>query len=301
MNNQTNIASQKVFNLFQRYRDRPFVFVESGGNFGDFLIYRGAEKLAKLAGLHYRTIFHQDLMKERFSKDTVVYMHGGGGFNDYWKMEPIKEFQHLLTHHAGVTIVGPQAFYFRKAENLDALKASLHQGSVAEKVYFFTRENHSLNLLKEIVPSWIDLQSDHDTAFNLSADDFSEVPQPKNYKLYAIRQDIEKATIKNTNPFRLWFDPIADCKNFDEWVSVHQHAQIIITNRLHSAVLGSILGKDVTLLPNSYFKNRAVWEYSLQSKGVKWQDQISSTSLHLWSKFADSYKVRQFVKKFYLK
>jgi len=48
------------------------------------------------------------------------------------------------------------------------------------------------------------------------------------------------------------------------------NASTIITNRLHSAIIGAILGKNVELFRNSYHKNRSVWEYSLQSKGVKW-------------------------------
>jgi exopolysaccharide biosynthesis predicted pyruvyltransferase EpsI len=41
------------------------------------------------------------------------------------------------------------------------------------------------------------------------------------------------------------------------------------TNRLHVAIAAAMLGKDVTLCPGNYFKNRAVWEMSLRELGVK--------------------------------
>jgi exopolysaccharide biosynthesis predicted pyruvyltransferase EpsI len=306
MNNQNNIASQKVFALFQHYRDRPFVFVESGGNFGDFLIYRGAEKLARLAGINFRVINPRELVTQVFTDDTVIYLHGGGGFNDYWKMEPIKEFSYLLSNHKGVVIVGPQAFYIRSAQVLEQFKDIFRTQPKPEKVYFFTRENYSYNILKDIFPLWIELQADHDTAFNLSMDDFKAQPCKKNYVLYAIRQDVEKTPIQNFNPFLLWFDPIGHCKSFDHWFSVHQQARKIVTNRLHSAILGAILLKEVVLLPNNYHKNHSVWEFTLKSRGIIWKENLEDSNfaeflcrLPLLNKVSNSYKLKQWVKKFY--
>ena len=45
------LASHRILELFHEFRDQPFVFVEPGGNAGDSLIYRGAEKLARAAGI----------------------------------------------------------------------------------------------------------------------------------------------------------------------------------------------------------------------------------------------------------
>lgn len=37
------------------------------------------------------------------------------------------------------------------------------------------------------------------------------------------------------------------------------------TDRLHVAIAGALLGKSVELHANSYFKNRAVYQFSLRS------------------------------------
>lgn len=44
------------------------------------------------------------------------------------------------------------------------------------------------------------------------------------------------------------------------------------TNRLHVAIAGALLDKEVWFYPNSYFKNQAVYEYSMQAQfpNVRW-------------------------------
>jgi len=48
--------------------------------------------------------------------------------------------------------------------------------------------------------------------------------------------------------------------------------QAVITNRLHIGILGGLLGKQIEFYPNSYFKNRAVYEFSMhdQFPNVHW-------------------------------
>lgn len=46
--------------------------------------------------------------------------------------------------------------------------------------------------------------------------------------------------------------------------------QRITTDRLHFAIAGLLMRRNVTLLPNSYGKNRAVWEAWLQSLDCAW-------------------------------
>lgn len=46
----------------------------------------------------------------------------------------------------------------------------------------------------------------------------------------------------------------------------------IVTDKLHYAVAGLICGRHVTLLPNSYYKNRGMYEAWLQHLGCHWAD-----------------------------
>lgn len=70
-------------------------------------------------------------------------------------------------------------------------------------------------------------------------------------------------------------DPASVSPNHYAYLVEASKAKEIHTNRLHYAIAGLILGKDVTLYPNDYHKNRSVWEAELAALGCKWKDTIS--------------------------
>lgn len=52
-------------------------------------------------------------------------------------------------------------------------------------------------------------------------------------------------------------------KPLNEFIEILQKYSHINTDRLHVAICGTLLNKKVRLFPNSYFKNKAVFDYSL--------------------------------------
>lgn len=305
MINTPNVTSQKLYALFQRYKSRRFIFIEPGGNWGDLLIYRGAEKLANLAGIKFESMNRTNFMSAYFESDVVLYIHGGGGFNTYWSATPMHEFFKAVGSHCGIVILGPQTFLtdevFLKKEVVDRI-----QDRKVKKLYMFTREMTSYRHLKDILPRDVELELDHDTALNMTDSDFSQFEIQNRYTLYAIRRDKESSDIPRCNPFLLWLDPVKSCQNFDHWVDIHAKARKIITNRIHSAIVGNILGKPVTLLPNHYHKNRSIWEYSLESRAVEWQDKLTANRIvrgmytyRFIRRILDSYKLETFVELLY--
>jgi hypothetical protein len=67
-------------------------------------------------------------------------------------------------------------------------------------------------------------------------------------------------------------DPATICQHHYAYLAEAAKSKEIHTNRLHYAITGLILGRDVTLYPNDYHKNRGVWEAELASLGCKWKD-----------------------------
>ena len=215
------------------------------------------------------------------------------------------EFFKATSSHRGIVILGPQTFLtdeaFLKKEVVDRIRDRR-----VKKLYMFTREMISYRHLKNILPRDVELESDHDTALNMADSDFSQLETQNRYTLYAIRRDKESYDIPKCNPFLLWLDPAKFCRSFDHWVDIHAKAKRIITNRMHSAILGSILGKPVTLLPNRYHKNRSIWEYSLEPRAVEWQDTLTVNKIvrgmHNYKfirRILDSYKLETFVELLY--
>lgn len=265
------VRSVEVERLFSTYRDRPFVLVEPGGNAGDQLIYRGAEKVANAVGLSYSVIGYAAFMAQDFEPQTVLYLHGGGGYNPIWSGKPM-EMLAKAVRHRGVVIQGPQTFW----DDLDFLKTRVGDvvgDAACERLVLMAREQVSHSLLTRVVPDAVEAVLDHDTALNLDASDLAP-RQEKGYVYYAIRADKEARVPPAREYAALWGDPVLLSRDFEGWFTLHAGATTLVTNRLHSSILGAILGIPTTLCPNSYFKNRAVWEHSLHSLGVAWSDEI---------------------------
>lgn len=101
--------------------------------------------------------------------------------------------------------------------------------------------------------------------------------------LHAFRTDLEKTGIPlpadNLDVARLFSH---GTKN--RWVSHWSTFQLLSfidtyqtvhTNRLHTAIAAALLRKQVRFFPNSYFKNRAVYEFSLRDRfrNVEWAEE----------------------------
>ena len=59
-----------------------------------------------------------------------------------------------------------------------------------------------------------------------------------------------------------------------EYILLAARYETIFTNRLHFAIAGLIAGRKVTLLPNSYFKNKSIWECWLKDLGCLWSESL---------------------------
>ena len=255
----------KLRDIFEKHRERKFNFIEPGGNWGDHLIYVGARKLADDLRIDYRTCSYKD----RFGPSDIVYVHGNADFNDFGyggaptilKWVRRKYPSHLL-------IVGPSTSIL----DTDYVKRIFCEDD--NKLVFFAREEKTYQHVKTFCSS---VCIDEDTSLHLHKDDeifrsfTRNAPIRKEHRLLVRRIDEERTEIpKDINPrdFDIVCDPCKMTRN--DWIDLHFKASKITTNRLHSAILGTILGKEVELFANSYHKNRSVWEYNLKSKGVSW-------------------------------
>lgn len=265
-------APIRLQEVFDRYSARPFVFVVPGGNYGDHLIWRGAEKLARACGLRFRSCSSDEALQGHFTPEEVLYIHGGGGFVPWWSGGGIKVFQHLCENHSGPVIYGPCTVDPTDMGFLRHCLAPVPK-SRGEAVVILARERPSYKALTEVLDSR-HVGLDHDTALYLEADDFPRIASLKkargDYDFIAARVDAEGV---GDCP-GLSLDPVKIARSFDHWLAMHACARSITTNRLHSSIAGSMFGVPTTLSSNSYHKARSVWEYSLQERGVLWAASI---------------------------
>ena len=254
--------------FFEERCDKEFLLVAPGGNKGDHLIWAGGRKLADSVDLNYRWTRISPLKNvPRLDEDVVIYVHGNGGFkkDTPWISELLKRLRRRNPDN--FLVVGPSTVSL----NVGFMENLLNEVHVD---CFFTRDLNSYNHMRELMDNVL---VDHDEALNLAVGDGyleSVTKIPPNeirgvHRLLSLRKKdlaetnvsvpVEKYDVVNPEPFYK-----------DGWAKWHYEASSITSNRLHSAVLGCILGKPTYLVRGRWHKQRSVWDYSLKPRGVKW-------------------------------
>jgi len=273
------MKSNKLKNLFASLKGKKLLVIKVSGNYGDELLQLGAYSILNELSIDYTVISVRAFLSLESCNTEAIYIHGGGAFNDIWITGIQECFEKAIRFPVSNLILGPQAFTQGITGFKDRLDSAVKHKK-AKHIDVFARDMVSFQLFSQISPAAISLCHDHDTALNLSISEL--LPSLDNQckgSLFAIRNDKEGIPLLPGSSFCFWFDPIKICKSFEEWIGLHSRFSTIITNRLHSAVLGSILGKKVLLLPNSYHKNKAMWDYSLKDKNVEFIDPADSPEL----------------------
>ena len=295
--------SPNLRQIFERHRERPWLFVRPGGNWGDYLIYAGAEKMADAAGLNWSSCDSAELEHQVTTPEHCIYLHGSGGYNSWGSGRPFFDLERSVAREVHLVVQGPQS-----TENAPAKLKSRFERALASmrcrELLFFAREETSLQVLHDIELSryGATLGLDHDTALALEPHDLCaiaglrEMPHG-NYDLVVFREDNERLppAVHASHPTGIVIDPAGAASSFAHWMRIHLYSRTITTNRLHSAIVCAIAGKPVTIAPGSYHKNRSVWEYSLSGKGVAWSDTIRPQENPFWERLPrfirNSYKV----------
>lgn len=121
-----------------------------------------------------------------------------------------------------------------------------------------------------------------DMVFYLTPDYLGVEPVRGNGTVRAFRHDCEQKderpdrSIDLSSLFHYHVDDkqsILDCAK--EFLRKINEYETIHTDRLHVAIGGMLLGKRVFLYPNNYYKNRAVYEFSLNETGVQFRESVA--------------------------
>lgn len=261
-----------VESFFRKHKDINFLLVNPGGNTGDHMIWAGGRKLADRTNVKYTTIRGSPIKPTpRVGKDTIIYVHGCGGFCPWngWIFTLLKRLREVNPDN--FLVVGPSTVSLDQSFMGDGLSGGFID-------VFFTRDLNSFDMMKNFIGEFVDsVYIDHDQALSLCLGDgylekithMTPNSLKNNYSLLALREhEAEKANV------------CIDASKFNVvspepfygrgWGKHHYEANTIVTNRLHSAILGSVIGKPTYLIRGRWHKQRSVWEYSLKQRGVKW-------------------------------
>ncbi|MCQ2562305.1 MAG: polysaccharide pyruvyl transferase family protein [Alphaproteobacteria bacterium] len=245
-----------------------FTYIPNPGNMGDMLIAASTLQFFDKHNLKYQ-MFSDGV------SDTIVY--GGGGI---WTSDYYRHWKKILPifKQAKKVIILPSSFY-----NCDKLLKIIDG-----RFTIFCRERQSYNyLLKAKTKAKILL--DHDMALRTTKDIFSVpiktgrdeyklIKRMANFKfrkhMRFMRTDCE-SVIKNQNTdldiSSLVYGSEYASKNWIYFsaqlmLSIVYNVKSLTTDRLHVGIAGSLMGKDVTMVDNSYKKLSNVYKFSLKKQ-----------------------------------
>lgn len=243
-----------------------FVYVPNPGNLGDMLIYSSTIQFFKKLKLKY------SLYKAGDMPETVVY-GGGGIWIDLYECSWLK-FLDVFKNAKRIVIL-PSSFN-NCAKLIEVLD---------ERFVVFCRERQSFKYLtsqntnaKILMAPDMALGLDVDrlpTRFNKTSAVLKYVPYVNNLDVpdvaYFTRQDMEKHyhCRSDLDVSGLGFGLESSSIDWADFCSVMMlqvinKANVIVTDRLHVAIAGYLLNKEVYLLDNTYGKLSAVYAYSLK-------------------------------------
>lgn len=227
-----------------RYKNTNVDFYRFPGNYGDSFIWHGTIKLLEQLNI---VVDYTEL--DSNLQNDVLLIDGGGNLVDYYS--DVRSFLEKKKDLYKEIIILPHTIYGETQRKL--------LNSFNNNVVIFCREMTSYAFAKKYagrcqVYLW------HDCAFY---NDFSNLMIKGRGILNAYRKDIE--SIKDKIPednFDLSYNGYAK-KPLDSFLNKINKFEVVNTDRLHVGIVAALLGKKVNLFSNSYYKNKAVFDYSL--------------------------------------
>ncbi|OQX71479.1 hypothetical protein B6D52_01375 [Candidatus Parcubacteria bacterium 4484_255] len=231
-------------NYLDKYKNTRVDFFRFPGNYGDSLIWHGTKILLSSFNIseHYVNISSPKY-------NDALFIDGGGNFVDYYS--DVRNFLIKKPALYEKIIILPHTIFGEKQIKI--------LNGISSNLTVFCREKISAKFLENRLAHgkvylW------HDCAFY---NKFSSVPLGEG-TLNAFRLDKESKlhTLPKSNN-DLSCDGYAT-KSLNKLINILRKYEQINTDRLHIAIGAALLGKQVRLFSNSYYKNKAVFDYSLK-------------------------------------
>lgn len=241
--------------VFKDFKGKKIGFVSMAGNVGDWLIEKSAIQLLEHFGVDFEAINSREkplaFFEDRAKSVDEFAVCGGGSMGDFKKgrffQKPVFEIRKKLLRYKKPIIILPQTFCGREDCGYSKI---------------FARDKESIKFCEAAILA-------PDLALGYVYE--GRLATAKYDAGIWMRKDIEK-----TPDDRKFFsyDPAFLCNAPEEYIQLASLYKKVVTNRLHFAIASLIAGRETVLLPNSYFKNRAVYETWLKDLGCQWMDRL---------------------------
>ena len=246
-----------LIKFLSKFKDDKIKYVANPGNAGDSLIANGTLALLRKLNIDFKICN----IRNAFYGDIIFY---GGGGNLVKPYDNLKNFL-WENHQNNKIIILPHTIY----------DCSVLLNSLGNNVYIFAREETSYEYIKCNMNNLENTFLSDDMAFHIEGIDFYK-QQNHIGECNAFRLDLEKTDIKIPKGNKdISHDFMFKQNTFNEddinistdnMFSYLCKFETINTNKLHVTIAGPLLGRKVNLYANSYFKNKAVFDFSIKNK-----------------------------------
>jgi exopolysaccharide biosynthesis predicted pyruvyltransferase EpsI len=250
-----------IESFLEGYKGKSIKYLPNPGNAGDALIAASTIHLFRKIGLDF-TFFES--CGGLFSNDILFY---GGGGNLINKYSNCRNF--LRNNYKNNEIV----VLPHTISDLDRPLSIL-----GDNVTLIAREEVSYDYIKSKMLHPNNALLFDDLAFHVPGiDSYKKTPSFSTGNFYRLDKEKTDILIPSDN-----LDISNDCNvispgaKFKSMGDIHDSAHRFVnlisnykevnTNRLHVAIAGALLGKKVNMYPNSYYKNKAVFDFSIKDK-----------------------------------
>ena len=254
------MEKDSIIPFLKKYSNKKIIYIPNPGNAGDSLIVLGTFTLFNKLDLNYEI----GNINKLYNNEILFYAGGGNLVGIY---NSCKNFI-LKNQEKNTIVVLPHTI-----NNEDKLIQNL-----SENVTLLCREINSYEYVKKHIKNKNNIFVFKDMAFYIDAQYLKNFQKKGKGSCNCFRLDAERTSIKipdknndisqslrhgisnNTSNLNVIHET---CKKVFNYLADYEE---INTNRLHVAIAGLLLNKKVNLYPNSYWKNKAIYEYSIKDK-----------------------------------
>ena len=247
-----------IYEFLKSLQGQKIKYVPNGGNAGDDLIAYATLQIFRELKLDFEMCVPWD----QFNGDLLIYGGGGSLIHNYTFS---REFLERNYKHNKI-IVLPHTVNCHH-DVLNKLPAN---------TTIITREETSYNYVKKHMNHPENVFISDDMAFHTKGVELYKEEKGIG-ECNAFRLDSERTNIKVPENNK---DVSTDFMCCVKWMSPEQRIDVssdnlfsylckfneINTNRLHISIAGALLGKKVNFYPNSYYKNKAVFDFSMKKE-----------------------------------
>ncbi len=233
------LAGKRIVALFNR------------GNRGDGVIHLGGRTLLGALGLRW-VEFHETVAPSEIDGDVLLVFGGGAFCHGTHTLPPLVE---RYAKQVEQVVILPASF------DLDSAAVVKFVRSWSARYTVFCRERRSFEAVRAAHSAAGGIHLAHDLAFWADLRRWADRPHQGTVGIF--RRDRE--AVFDSRPLDLpgrdiSQGPDSEAEGLLDYVS---RFSVIHTDRTHAAITAAMMGREVRLYRNAYFKNAAIFEHSL--------------------------------------